>query len=46
MRLTKNAAVALALTAFAVLLYAVSVVRMSETEERRHRTDPQAHVSR
>jgi hypothetical protein len=42
---SRNGALAAALIALAVLFYAVSVVRMRETEDRRHQTDPQAHSS-
>lgn len=42
---SRNGALAIALVALAVLFYAVSVVRMREAEDRRHRTDPKAHAS-
>lgn len=40
---SRNASLAAALVALAVLFYAVSVVRMSEAEDRRHQMDPEAH---
>lgn len=40
---SRNAALAGALIALATLFYAVTVVRMRETEDRRHQSDPQAH---
>lgn len=40
---SRNVALAASLTALAVLFYAVTVVRMRESEERRHLSDPQAH---
>ena len=45
LRVSKNAAMAGALLALAVLLYAVSLVRTREAEERRHRENPQAHAA-
>jgi hypothetical protein len=42
---SRNAALAAALIALAVLFYAVSVVRMREAEDRRHAADPNAHSS-
>jgi len=42
---SRNAALAAALVVLAVLFYAVSVVRMRETEDRRHREDPKAHAA-
>lgn len=38
-----NGALAAALIVLAILFYAVSVVRMRETEDRRHESDPKAH---
>jgi hypothetical protein len=40
---SRNLALAASLTAMAILFYAVTVVRMRETEDRRHLSDPQAH---
>jgi hypothetical protein len=40
---SRNAALAVSLVALAVLFYAVTIVRMRETEDRRHQNDPQAH---
>ncbi|MCV9940462.1 hypothetical protein OIU35_29280 [Boseaceae bacterium BT-24-1] len=40
---SRNIALGVALIALAVLFYAVTVVRMRETEDRRHLNDPQAH---
>lgn len=40
---SRNAALAGALIALAILFYAVTVVRMRESEDRRHVSDPQAH---
>ena len=41
---SRNAALAVSLIALAILFYAVTVVRMRETEDRRHQSDPQAHA--
>lgn len=41
---SRNLALAASLTALAILFYAVTVVRMRETEDRRHLNDPQAHA--
>lgn len=41
---SRNAALAVSLVALAVLFYAVTIVRMRETEDRRHQNDPQAHT--
>jgi hypothetical protein len=40
---SRNVALAVSLTALAILFYAVTVVRMRESEDRRHLNDPQAH---
>jgi hypothetical protein len=40
---SRNTALAIALIALVILFYAVTVVRMRETEGRRHLNDPQAH---
>ncbi|MGX1790779.1 hypothetical protein ACWIGM_28800 [Bosea sp. NPDC055332] len=40
---SRNVALAAALTGLVVLFYAVTLVRMRETEDRRHQSDPQAH---
>lgn len=40
---SRNRALAAALILLAILFYAVSVVRMRETEDRRHQQDPKAH---
>lgn len=42
-RKSRNRAVAAALITLAVVFYAVSLVRMNQTEDRRHREDPKAH---
>lgn len=44
-RKSRNRAVAAALVALVMVFYAVSVVRMNQTEDRRHREDPKAHSS-
>lgn len=43
MTISRNIALAASLIALAVLFYAVTLVRMRETEDRRHQSDPQAH---
>lgn len=40
----RNLALALALVALTVILYAVSFVKTREREDLRHREDPQAHA--
>lgn len=40
---SRNRALAVALIGVAILFYAVSVVRMTENEDRRHQQDPAAH---
>ena len=40
---SRNLALAAALIGLVVLFYAVTVVRMRESEDRRHLSDPQAH---
>jgi hypothetical protein len=40
---SRNLALAAALIGLVVLFYAVTVVRMRETEDRRHQSDPTAH---
>jgi len=40
---SRNVALGVALIALAIMFYAVTVVRMRETEDRRHLSDPQAH---
>jgi cbb3-type cytochrome oxidase subunit 3 len=40
---SRNTALAIALIALAILFYAVTIVRMRESEDRRHLNDPQAH---
>lgn len=40
---SRNRALAAALIVLAIMFYAVSVVRMRDGEERRHREDPAAH---
>lgn len=40
---SRNVALAAALIGLVVLFYAVTVVRMRESEDRRHQNDPQAH---
>ncbi|MDR6826329.1 hypothetical protein J2X48_000869 [Bosea sp. BE271] len=44
MQKSRNKALAAALIVLAVVFYAVSVVRMQQTEERRHAEDPNAHA--
>ena len=44
MQKSRNKALAAALIVLAVVFYAVSVVRMQQTEKRRHAEDPNAHA--
>lgn len=44
MQRSRNKALAAALIALAIVFYAVSVVRMQQTEDRRHVEDPNAHA--
>ena len=41
---SRNRALAAALILLALIFYAVSVVRMTDTENRRHREDPASHT--
>ncbi|CAN7613996.1 hypothetical protein LJR090_005318 [Bosea sp. LjRoot90] len=40
---SRNVALGVALIALAILFYAVTVVRMRQTEDQRHLNDPKAH---
>ncbi|MCP4563364.1 MAG: hypothetical protein GY873_16425 [Bosea sp.] len=40
---SRNLALAASLAALAILFYAVTLVRMRESEDRRHLDDPKAH---
>jgi hypothetical protein len=42
---SRNKALAIALIVLAAVFYAVSYVRMQQTEDRRHIEDPNAHSS-